>query len=459
MVRAPWPVLIMTKGEKRSSGCQRSMKFHSSRFHRLITVSLVAIVLVLPACRSGPTFNPPVPFETRQVETQTAQGRATATATSVAEATPPATATPAAATPTPTTQASQPSPTPTSLPFMTSPDYGIQAFLWWRPEVATRDLGLIKDMGFRWVKQIFAWADIEGAGKGSFDWSKADAVVQHANDEDYQIKILARVDRAPAWTGATPPNGPPNNYQDFGDFCYALASRYKGRIHAYQIWNEPNLAREWGDRRPNPEEYVRMLSIAYRRIKEADPQALVISAGLTPTATRSEEAMPDDEYLDLMYQAGFQNYCDLVGLHAAGFKAPPELSPDELLADPGLQYGDQRFFCFRHVEDMRKIMEKHGDAERQVAILEFGWTIDPRPESPYHWHAITEEQQAEYMVRAYQYAKEHWRPWIGLMNLIYIADPYWTKEREEYWWAITRPNYPTAWVRPAYDALRAMPKD
>jgi hypothetical protein len=54
---------------------------------------------------------------------------------------------------------------------MTSPDFGVQAFLWWQPEAADRDLGLVKDAGFRWVKQLFSWQDIEGAGKGQFDWT------------------------------------------------------------------------------------------------------------------------------------------------------------------------------------------------------------------------------------------------------------------------------------------------
>jgi hypothetical protein len=338
---------------------------------------------------------------------------------------------------------------------MTSPDYGIQSFLWWRPEVASRDLGLIKDMGFRWTKQVFSWADIEGAQKGHFNWTQSDQVVRLA--EEAGIKLLARLDRAPAWTGAGAPNGPPERYEDFGDFCYEVASRYKGRIHAYQIWNEPNLAREWGGRPPNPAEYTRLLSIAYQRIKQADPDALVISAGLTPTGTSSPEAMPDTTYLEQMYQAGFQRYCDMVGVHAAGFKAPPELSPDEAAANKE-QYGGERFFCFRHVEDLRAIMERNGDGGRQVVILEFGWTTDPIHPS-YSWHRVTEEQQADYMVRAYRYAKENWRPWIALMSLIYVADSDWDEEREEYWWAITHPSYPEPKVKPAYHALRDMPKD
>lgn len=337
---------------------------------------------------------------------------------------------------------------------MTSPDYGIQAFLWWRPEVATRDLRLIQDMGFPWVKQVFAWSDIEWAGKGIFNWNQADGVVHHANEAG--VKLLARLDRAPKWTGAGDPNGPPDNLEDFGDFCYAVASRYKGRIQAYQIWNEPNLAREWGGRPPDPVEYVRLLSIAYRRIKEADPDALVISAGLTPTGTSSDQAMPDSVYLEQMYQAGFQHHCDMVGMHAAGFKAPPELSPAEVAANKE-EYGGERFFCFRHVEDLREIMERHGDGARQVAILEFGWTTDLIHPS-YSWHAVTEEQQARYLVGAYEYARDNWQPWIALMSTIYIADADWTEDREEYWWAITYPDYPRFRARPAYDALRAMDK-
>jgi hypothetical protein len=343
---------------------------------------------------------------------------------------------------------------------MASPDYGIQAFLWWRPEVASRDLGLVKDMGFRWVKQVFAWSDIEGAQKGHYNWTQADNVVRMADEAG--IRLLARVDRAPAWTGAQEPNGPPTDYNDFGDFCYALASRYKGKIQAYQIWNEPNLAREWGGKPPNPQDYTRLLAIAYQRIKEADRDAVVISAGLTPTGTSSNEAMPDTLYLEGMYQAGFQAYCDMVGVHAAGFKAAPEISPDEAAsakdAQGGSLYGGERFFCFRHVEDLRQIMEEHKDGDRRVAILEFGWTSDTIHPS-YAWHAVTEEQKADYMVRAYAYAKEHWRPWIALMSLIYIADSDWTDDREEAWWAITAPGYPTPLLRPAYNALRGMPKD
>lgn len=457
-----------------------------TRFRSWTAILLILGILLVPACRTTATIPPPIPYATREAATRAAAAQVTPTATPLPVIKVPSTST-AAPDETPTRTPDQtptlaPSETPTSVPTltpepptftpvpptpttaiqdpngtysMTSPDYGIQAFLWWRPEVASRDLGLINEMGFRWVKQVFAWADIEGAKKGHYNWVQADQVVQMT--EEAGLKLIARLDRPPGWTGAGAPNGPPQRYEDFGDFCYAMASRYKGRIQAYQIWNEPNLAREWGGQPPNPQEYTRLLSIAYARIKEADPRALVISAGLTPTGTLSDQVMPDTTYLEQMYQAGFQRYCDMVGAHAAGYKAPPEVSPEEAAAKDG-PYGGERFFCFRRVEDLRAIMERYGDGGRRMAILEFGWTSDPiHPE--YAWHAVTEEQKADYVVRAYRYAAEHWRPWIAVMSLIYIADSDWTQEREEYWWAITYPGYPEAKTRPAYEALKVMPKE
>jgi len=336
---------------------------------------------------------------------------------------------------------------------MASPEYGMQAFLWWRPEVGTRDLGLIEDANFGWAKQDFAWKDIEGAGKGILDWSHTDLIVKHT--EDAGLDLLARIDRAPSWTGAQG-DGPPGNLADLGDFVYAVASRYRGRIRAYQIWNEPNLAREWGGT-PNAGQYVELLRVAYESIKNADPAAIVISAGLSPTGSQPPEAIPDDVYLTQLYQAGASNYFDVLGVNAPGFKAPPEMSPDEVMANQEV-YGHGRWFCFRRVEDLRQIMVQHGDSDKQVAVLEFGWTTDPRPYSPYNWHAVDEATQAQYLVRAYQYAKEHWSPWIGLMSLIYISDPDWTPDHEQYWWSITWPGYPKPGIRPAYEALVAMPK-
>ena len=431
-----------------------------SRFKTLSSaiLPLLAVTLVLSGCFTSTPATP--------TPTKTVQGVAQATPTPLPEAVdtptpavqPTATPTPAMPTATPTPRPVSPTPPPTLTPtpmmtavpldtLMASPDFGAQAFLWWRPEVADRDLNLMREAGFTWVRQTFDWYDIESAGKGARNWQQADEVVRLVNEKE--LKLLARVSMDPEhpveWAGP-----PPANADHFADFLFDMATRYQGKVHAYQVWNEPNLAREWGGKRPNPGEYVTLLKKAYEAIKRADPNAIVITAGMAPTGTDDATAMPDDVFYEAMYRAMGGNsdgYFDVLGVHGAGFAAPPELDPAAAAADKP-RYGGYRFFCFRHVEDIRAIMEKYGDANKRVAILEFGWTTDPVNPS-YSWHGaqagITEELKGRYLICALEYAKQHWQPWIGLMSIITMPNLAWLedgdpKDEEQYWWAIMEPS-------------------
>ena len=47
-----------------------------------------------------------------------------------------------------------------------------------------------------------------------------------------------------------------------------------------------------------------MLKASYQAIKAADPQALVVSAGMSPTTTNNAQAMPDLDFYRAMYAAG-----------------------------------------------------------------------------------------------------------------------------------------------------------
>jgi hypothetical protein len=356
-----------------------------------------------------------------------------------------------------------PAPAPKGIK-MNSPEYGAQAFLWWHPETADRDLGMMRDAGLTCVKQQFAWRDIEGAAKGKFIWDNADQAVTYANR--FKIDMLARVDNAPDWAapGCNNPTlkqmGSAKNTQDWLDFLTAFVTRYKGKIRAYEIWNEPNLSREWCGRSPNPAEYIALLKASYAKIKSIDPNAMIVSAGMTPTSASTDFAMPDVTFITKMYDAMGNNstgYFDALGAHAPGYKAPPEMSPDDVVKDPVLSNKEPvtgRVYAFRHVEDLRNIMVARGDNGKQVVITEFGWTRD-QIHPQYSWFAVDEQTQAAYVVGAYQWAKAHWSPWIGAMFVIYMANPDWTEATEEYWWSITKPNgIPVG----AYVRLKSMPK-
>ncbi|GAB4470650.1 MAG: hypothetical protein Kow00124_07010 [Anaerolineae bacterium] len=338
-----------------------------------------------------------------------------------------------------------------------SPSPAIHVSIWWDPQIAHRDLTLVQEMGFHWIKQKFPWREIQGAGPGEYDWYRTDRIVESA--EAFGLNLIVRLDHQPFWSqpdgGAVPlNNAPPADLTDFEDFCFAVADRYQGRIKAYQVWNEPNLAREWGEQPPSPEGYVELLAHCARGIRRGDPEAIVISAGLAPTGTGLPVAMPDTEFLRRMYEAGAGQHFDMLGVNAPGYAAPPQADPQVVAQTP--EWGGHEWNAFRHVENIRRIMVDYGDASKQIAILEMGWTTDPiNPD--YSWFAVTEEQQAEYLAGAYWWARQHWQPWIGLMTAIYIPDPAWTPMDEQYWWSITLPDWPETRVRPAYEALKGLP--
>lgn len=331
--------------------------------------------------------------------------------------------------------------------------YSIQTGQWWDAGQAGVQLEWVTWLlGFSHVKEIFPWREMEPA-PGVWDFSIADRIVEEVTRRDLQL--IVRLGQAPEWAAPNADwaevnyethDAPPDDLADWANYCGTIAERYAGRVAAYQIWNEPNLAREWGGQTPDAAAYVEMLAACSEAIRAVDEEAILISAGLSPTGTHGAIATPDDVYLDAMYRLDFQQYIDVVGVHAPGF-APPAYGPDDAAAD-----GLGRWASFRRVEDLRKIMLLYDDAARQMAVLEFGWTTDRR-NPDYAWFAVSEEQQAQYIVEAYQYAAEHWRPWVGLMSLIYLPSPQWTEDDEEWWWSITTP---AGYVRPAFYAIVSM---
>ena len=66
---------------------------------------------------------------------------------------------------------------------------------------------------------------------------------------------------------------------------------------------------------------------------------------------------------------------------------------------------------------------------------------------------MTEDQKADYLARAFRLAQQRWSPWVGIMSTIYLPDPSWTPEQEQYHWSITGPD---GSIWPAYDALKSL---
>ncbi len=296
--------------------------------------------------------------------------------------------------------------------------FGINTFLEQEVEIVKRErsLQMIRDAGFRWIRQEFPWEDIEIHAKGDFEdrrwepyrsaWDKYDNIVALA--EQYNIQIIARLDNPPAWSRAenTPHNAkhPPDNFSDFGDFVHAVVSRYRGRIKFYQIWNEPNLVDEWGA--VSAQEYVDLLKIAYTRAKEADPNCVILAGALSATIELDAHALgrgiSDLIYLQQMYDAGAGGYFDILSMQGYG-----------LWSGPTDRRMHPRVIRFGRPEYIREIMVKNGDAHKPIWISELDWSYPPEDLPPVYGRVKDEATRARYVIEAYQRIEQDW-PWMGV---------------------------------------------
>jgi hypothetical protein len=271
-----------------------------------------------------------------------------------------------------------------------------------------RSLALARAAGFDTVVQVFAWREIEPT-RGQFHWEVTDQVV--AGAEYYGLDLVVRLDQHPAWVSDVRPplNAPPETLGDYQHFVEQVAWRYRGRIRAYIIWNEPNLALEWGGYPPDPAAYARLLHAGYQAVKAGDPDALVIAAGLAPTNGDGDHAMDERVFLRGMYQAGAAPYFDVLGAHPYGFGLPPD-APNN--ANDGLVFG--------RLEDLRAIMLEYGDGDKPVWITEMGWTVDPPPDQPDI--GVSPTEQGAYLTGALDRVRREW-PWVELVTVWNLSQP------------------------------------
>jgi len=332
--------------------------------------------------------------------------------------------------------------------------FGINVFLEQEVEPEKRELSLqmISEAGFKWIRQEFPWEDIEIHGQGDFEdrrhqphrsaWAKYDNIVELA--EKYDIAIIARLSNPPAWSRAAGDEmgtyAPPDDYDDFGDFVYAVVSRYQGRVKYYQIWNEPNIYPEWGEQPVDPEAYTELLKIGYTRAKEADPDCVIISGALASTIELGPRNLNDFIFLQRMYDAGAGDYFDILAMQGYG-----------LWSGPYDRRMRPRVINFSRPLYIRDIMVKNGDENKPIWISEMNWNAVPAdfPTKPYGY--VTEEQQARYVVEAYKRAQAEW-PWVGVVNFWFFKRP--SQAEQDQPWYYFRMVEPDFTPLPVYDTVK-----
>jgi polysaccharide biosynthesis protein PslG len=292
-------------------------------------------------------------------------------------------------------------------------------------------LDKMKAAGVSWVRIDTAWSGMEAAHKGDRNaWyiRMVDFCINEARERG--IKVLVTLWMTPRWAnGGASTRVPPADAQDYADFARWAARRWRGRVAAWEVWNEPDPSQSFF--RGSVAQYVSLLKAAYPAFKAGDPNALVVLGG---------PASNDDRWIDRVYALGAKRSFDVLATHPyQGIAdAPPESS------------GDGNRWWFTHLPSVRKVMLRYGDAAKPIWFTEFGWSAHADGPGTANWQrGVTPEQQGDYLVRAVRYSQAHY-PYVPVM--------FWYKERARAGGDAHLEGYallnPDLSERPVYDALK-----
>ncbi len=168
-----------------------------------------------------------------------------------------------------------------------------------------RHLAIARRAGAKYLRCAFSWDAIEKK-RDQYDWTFWDTLVDLAGQNG--IQLLPYVAYTPEWAARGAKEfwkQPPREAQFYGDFMYRIAARYRGRIRTWEIWNEPDNKDYWTG---TADEFAPLVELAARRIREADPNAILILGGMAYG--------PGEFFQRLMTKYQIDEYVDVIAMHA-----------------------------------------------------------------------------------------------------------------------------------------------
>lgn len=200
-------------------------------------------------------------------------------------------------------------------------------------------------LGVRWVRLELQWRALEPQD-GRYDWAEADKILAPAIAR--KLGILALLNHAPDWVK------PDDLPRAFARFAAAVLDRYgvdmrPDGVRYWEFFNEPNLdgfgwSVNGGDVAANAARYAAVLAAANFAVRPHHPQAVIVSAGLSPDGQNPEQ------FLRALYAAGAAQCFDILGLHPYGREGK--------LADT--------------LKSARAFLQEVGDAKKPVWFTEYG---------------------------------------------------------------------------------------
>ena len=189
--------------------------------------------------------------------------------------------------------------------------------------------------------------------RGRWTFSVLDRMVAEA--AEHRTKVLLVLAHSPAWASARPTeasgykpgfSAEPKDMADWRNYVRTVAERYKGKVEAYQIWNEPSDKVHFSG---TVQQIVDLTCEAYRIVRSVDPAAKIVSAG-------SAGGGRHIQYLNDFLGAGGAGCVDVVAHHFY----VPRFGPEEMVP---------------LIRQVRDVMRRQGVAHLPLWSTEAGWWI------------------------------------------------------------------------------------
>ena len=147
-----------------------------------------------------------------------------------------------------------------------------------------------------------------------------------------------------------------------------VATRYAGKVSAYEVWNEPNYYVFW---QPTPDAaaYTALLKVAYTAIKAADPNAVVVAGGIAAAPDCGTQTVDSVRFVTEMYEAGAAGYFDALSFHPYHYYVKFS------------QGGGMPTSPLTMADAIHEVMVANGDGNKKIWATEYGEPASSRQAS------------------------------------------------------------------------------
>jgi hypothetical protein len=176
-----------------------------------------------------------------------------------------------------------------------------------RDELIPRAFAQLDELGVVWQRRTCRWSAIEPA-QGQFDFSIWDAYVDDSKAAGKKLLAILAYDTPWVHGKAKDPLTKISSKElpHFINFVEKVVGRYKGRIDAWEIWNEPDLSKWQGTRK----EFFALTIAAAKKVREIDPGAKIVAGAFS--------RVPASWIKDL-FKSGAMDYVDAISFHPYGY--------------------------------------------------------------------------------------------------------------------------------------------